>query len=188
MSRPPKPFTVIQNEGKSHRTKSELKQRKQGEESLATGIAIKERPEVKSNPIAHKEFRRVNDLLQKIQKNDAIYEVIINRYCIMVAECTDMQVRRDDCYNIAMKMHERFEEDIEKAPPEEQAKLIRQYARIHSDLLDSLVRCDMQIQSKRKMLLDIEKENIMTIAAALRSIPKKEESKGPSLADILKNG
>jgi hypothetical protein len=38
------------------------------------------------------------------------------------------------------------------------------------------------------MLLDIEKENIMTIAAALRSIPKKEESKGPSLADILKNG
>ena len=34
---------------------------------------------------------------------------------------------------------------------------------------------DKQIASKRKMLLDIEKENVMTIASALRSIPKKED-------------
>ena len=35
---------------------------------------------------------------------------------------------------------------------------------------------DKQLQPKRKMLLDIEKENIMTIASALRVIPKKPEN------------
>ena len=39
----------------------------------------------------------------------------------------------------------------------------------------NIVSLDKQIQAKRKMLLDIEKENVMTIASALRSIPKKED-------------
>ncbi|MDE5741974.1 MAG: hypothetical protein K2H90_05950, partial [Oscillospiraceae bacterium] len=39
----------------------------------------------------------------------------------------------------------------------------------------NLLALDKRIQDKRKMLLDIEKENIMTIAAQLRSIPKKVE-------------
>ena len=41
--------------------------------------------------------------------------------------------------------------------------------------MSSMNAIDKQIQSKRKMLLDIEKENVMTIASALRSIPKKED-------------
>ena len=39
----------------------------------------------------------------------------------------------------------------------------------------NLLALDKRIQDKRKMLLDIEKENIMTVAAQLRSIPKKVE-------------
>jgi diphthamide biosynthesis methyltransferase len=38
------------------------------------------------------------------------------------------------------------------------------------------------------MLLDIEKENIMTIAAALRSIPKNEEKSSNKLLEALKDG
>jgi len=51
-----------------------------------------------------------------------------------------------------------------------------------------MISIDKQIQVKRKMLFDIEKENVMTIAAALRSIPKKEEKKSDALRDALKNG
>ena len=42
-----------------------------------------------------------------------------------------------------------------------------------------------QIQAKRKMLLDIEKENIMTIASSLRSVPKKAEKKMNPLLEAL---
>ncbi len=188
MPTPPKPFTVLKNEKKSHRTKKELKQRQEGEKALATGKALKERPEVKSNHIAHKEFQRLNKLLKNINKNDAIYEIIINRYCMMVAECDDLQNKRENCYQMIVKLDERFNEEISNAPPKERAKLIKSYANAYSELLDNFLRCDSQIQTKRKMLLDIEKENIMTIAAALRSIPKKDDKSENPLLKALKDG
>jgi uncharacterized protein YbgA (DUF1722 family) len=182
------PLSVIDGNGKAHLTKSQKKLRKQGEEALATGAALKERSEVKNNPIAHKEFLRISKLLEKINKNDAIYEVIINRYCTMVAECFDLEEKREASYQIMLKLDENFNSEIDNTPEKERAQLVRSYARAHADLMNSLLCCDSQVQSKRKMLLDIEKENIMTIAAALRSIPKKDAPKGQSLADILKNG
>ena len=39
-------------EGRSHRTKKEMRQRKQAEQSLLTGEEIREKPEVKQNKIA----------------------------------------------------------------------------------------------------------------------------------------
>ena len=41
-------------------------------------------------------------------------------------------------------------------------------------MMSTMSTIDKQIDSKRKMLLDIEKENVMTIASALRCIPKKD--------------
>ena len=49
MPTPPKPFSVLKSEGKSHRTKKELKLREQGEKALSTGTALKARNEVKKN-------------------------------------------------------------------------------------------------------------------------------------------
>ncbi len=173
MPTPPKPFTVLKNEKKSHRTKKELKQREQGEKALCSGIGLEERIEVKNNPVAHKEFERIKDLLEK---NDAIYEVVINRYCSMVAECYDMEVKRERCYQIIEALDEAFEEEIENAPQDERAKIIRAYSKSYNESMKSLLAYDSQIQAKRKMLLDIEKESVMTIASALRSIPKKEDN------------
>ena len=73
MPTPAKPYTVLKNEKKSHRTKAELSARKQGEEELMTSETLKERKEVKDNKIAHKEFLRIEKLLKNIGKNDAIY-------------------------------------------------------------------------------------------------------------------
>ena len=96
MPTPAKPVSVLEAEGKSHRTKAELEKRKEGEKALATGTQLKERPEVKNNEVAHKEFLRLNKLLKTIEKNDAIYEAVINRYCILHAECHEFEQRRSN--------------------------------------------------------------------------------------------
>ena len=98
MPTPPKPHIVLINEGKSHRTKAELKQREEAEKALVTGEKLKERKEVKENPIAHKEFRRISKLLKNIEKNDALYEPIINRYCQLQAECKDFEEKREQVF------------------------------------------------------------------------------------------
>ena len=189
MPTPPKPFSVLTIEKKSHRTKAELKQRQQAEEALLTGVALKERPEVKNNPIAHKEFKRVNALLKAIGKNDAIYEPIINRYCLMMAECIELQEKRERCYQVIIKLDEAFDKEFDNTPEEERAKLIRSYSKSYNESLKLMLSCDSAIQSKRKMLLDIEKENIMTIAAALRSIPKKvDKEENPLLKALRSDG
>lgn len=176
MSRPPKPYLALINEKKSHRTKKELKIREEGEKSLLTGVALKERPEVKAHPIAHKEFLRVNKLLKKIEKNDAIYETIINRYCLLVAECNDFQEKRDAIQNDLAELEETYHSQELDATD---------YFKLKMDLQKQIISLDKQIQTKRKMLLDIEKENVMTIASALRSIPKKVDEPKNKLLEVL---
>jgi hypothetical protein len=174
MPTPPKPFVVLKAEGKSHRTKKELKLREEGEKALATGVALKERPEVKNNPVAHKEFMRINKLLKSIGKNDAIYEAVINRYCLLQAECVEFEEKRE-------KFYEQMSELEEKAFEME----FKDYFKLQSEMQKNIINLDKQIQAKRKMLLDLEKENIMTIAAALRSIPKKAEKNENPLLKAL---
>lgn len=176
MPTPPKPFSVLKSEGKSHRTKKELKLREQGEKALSTGTALKVRNEVKKNKIANKEFKRINEILKKIEKNDAIYEAVINRYCLIYAETMEFEEKKNKLYELVEKLENQFEESIEYLEKEELAKETRKFTRAISDLVASIVDLDKQLQPKRKMLLDIEKENIMTIASALRVIPKKPEN------------
>lgn len=176
MPTPPKPFSVLKSEGKSHRTKKELKLREQGEKALSTGTALKARSEVKKNKIANKEFKRINELLKKIEKNDAIYEAVINRYCLIYAECIDFEDKKNKLYELVEKLENQFEESKEYLEQEDLAKETRRFAKSISEIMGSIVDLDKQLQPKRKMLLDIEKENIMTIASALRVIPKKPEN------------
>jgi predicted nuclease with TOPRIM domain len=125
MPTPSKPYVVLTSEKKSHRTKKELKQRQQGKVHLATGVALKERSNIKSNTIAHKEFKRINELLKKIGKNDAIYEPVINRYCIIQAECFELEERRDYFFSLIENLKSCFEEICDELGPDEKAdKLI----------------------------------------------------------------
>lgn len=176
MPTPPKPFSVLKSEGKSHRTKKELKLREQGEKALSTGTALKVRSEVKKNKIANKEFKRINELLKKIEKNDAIYEAVINRYCLIYAECIDFEDKKNKLYELVEKLENQFEESKEYLEQEDLAKETRRFTKSISEIMGSIVDLDKQLQPKRKMLLEIEKENIMTIASALRVIPKKHEN------------
>lgn len=185
MSRPPKPYTVLKSEKKSHRTKKELKQRERGENSLVTGTALKEHSNVKSNTIAHKEFKRINALLKNIEKNDAIYESVINRYCLLQAECFELEERREYFFRLIEQLKSAFEEICDDLSPGEKADKFLEFVKNISKLTSDMMSIDKIIQTKRKMLLDIEKENVMTIAAALRSIPKQEEKSSNKLLEAL---
>lgn len=181
MPTPTKPYEVISMEKRSHRTKRELEQRKQAETQLLSGERLKERKEVKDNPVAHKEFLRINKILKNIGKNDAIYEPVLNRFCILQAECRELEERREEIHQITMELKENFDAMDE----EEKKENLLAFSRALAKMTGSMINCDKQIQAKRKMLLDIEKENIMTIASALRSIPKKpkeEEEDDPMMA------
>lgn len=175
MPTPSKSVAVLASEKRSHRTKKEIEVRKQAEDALMTGVVLKERPEVEQDPEAHKEFERLYPLLESIKKNDAIYEPIINRYCLLQAECLEFQAMRK-------KFVETFDE-LECRDGMEYAE----YCKLKAQMQKSILDADKQLQTKRKMLFDIERENGMTIAAALRSIPKREEKAGNPLLALMQN-
>lgn len=180
MSRPPKPYILLKNEKKSNKTKAELRQRKEAEESLLTGVALKERAEVKNNPLAHKEFLRLNNLLKKIEKNDDVYGPVINRYCLILAECIEFEEKRDKAYNQILILEEKV-----NTMGNLEFDQINDFAKTISNLYKTMINLDKQIQAKRRMLFDIEKENIMTISAALRSIPKEVKKEDNPLLKAL---
>ena len=173
--RPTKPLALV----KGHRTKEEKKVREKAERSLLTGVALKEWPEVKNDPAAHKELLRIKKVLKAIDKDDALHEGVINRYCLLKAECSEFEEKRETLYQSKAELQEDYRSG--KAGDEENGGLTpSQYYKLLADMQKSIINLDKQIMAKRKMMLDIEKENIMTIQSALRSIPKKPEEKKKS--------
>lgn len=182
MPTPPKPVAVLEAEGRSHRTKEELAQRRQGEKSLLTGQKMRESPAVKGSPAAHQEFRRLRKLLDKIGRDDALYQGVINRYCLLAAECQEFMEKRERFFEAEQRMEERFHSG--QSQMEE-----GQFYRLQAQLRSQVIACDRQVQAKRKMMLDIEKENIMTVLSSLRAVPKQladEEDEDDPLLELMR--
>lgn len=153
MGRPPKAADVLEAEGKSHRTKAEMEQRRSGEKAALTGRKIKEFAETKADGVAHGEFLRVTRLLTAAGKNDALYETVINRYaCLRSEELAFLRAQRD--------------------------------AMAEGDL-DTAMSVDKQVAQKRRAMFDIEKECGMTLASAMRNVPRKPEAAKDALVDAL---
>ena len=171
---------MILLEGKSHRTKKELAERKRAEAQLLTGKVLKEAAEVKENEKAHKEFQRIRKLLKSIEKDDDLYGATINRYCLLMAECSDFQDKRE--------MYRQMQDLQESKEKFERNEDLTTYYMLQSTMQKNMIALDRQVQTKRKMLLDIEKENIMTIASSLRSVPKKTDKKKNPLMEALAGG
>lgn len=168
MPTPPKPVSVLRMEGRSHRTKAELEAREKAEAALLTGKPMQEWPATKKNPDAHKQFLRLRKLLGAIGKNDALNEAVINRYCVITAEAADIERDRARIMNRQATLDEWLKNgEMDSEDHYTQS----------GDLLAEKDRVDKSLSVKRKMLLDMEKENIMTIAAALRNVPKQPEKK-----------
>ena len=161
MARPSKTVDVIEKEGKSHRTKEELRVRKEAEQAALTGIKMREYPEVKEDEVAHREFARVRRILSSVGKNDAIYEAVINEYAMLKSDIDRYTKLRNSLDG---------DESIKGA-----------------DKIKLELSCDDRIDKFKRRRFDIEKENGMTIASSLRAIPKKPEKKANPLLEALKD-
>ena len=137
MARPAKPVSVIKLESKSHRTKKELRTREQAEESLLSGVALKESKEVKNNPRAHREFLRVHKLLAGIEKSDDLYGSVINRYCLTLAECAEFEEKREHAQELMDKLETRSDE-----------MEFTEFLKLQDNLAKQLISYDKQIQAK----------------------------------------
>ena len=173
MSRPPKPAAVIRAEGKAHRTKAELEAREQAEQSLLSGQKCFERPSVKADPVAHKEYQRLVRLMRAIEKDDALYAPVYNRYCELYAEAEFYKQEIFRLRELASRIGQKFDER-EDATAEE----ISSFAKDLTGLLRQINAMNSAVMQKRKMMFDIEKENCMTVSAALKTIPKDAEKSG----------
>ena len=156
----PKPLSLV----KGHRTKAEKAVRKVAEESMLSGCRMQESEQVRDIPAAHKQFKRMKSIYDKLVKNDAVYEASINRYCLIFAEALMFEKRLE-------KLTTTFETAVDNVDmePDKIMSMTLQFAQ-------AVGKLESNLMARRKMLLDIEKESALTLASALRSIPKKPEA------------
>lgn len=175
MARPTKPVALVEG----HRTKDELAERRNAEAAMLTGTPMEMRFKKKEHKPAAKEFARIKILLAKIGKDDALYEQIINTHCLLVEECEQIQDVRNQFIGSKAELQRDYRAG-RTGNPEQGGIDAAEYYRLLAKLSQSIIGCDKELMAKRKMLLDIDKENVMTIQSALRSIPKKPEEKKKS--------
>ena len=147
---------------------------------MLTGIPLRERPEVRENETAHKEFLRLKKLLEKIDKFDDMYGAVINRYCILYAETKEFEEKKERFYRQLCDLEENKKELLET-----EQMTYGEFYKTEMSMQKNLIALDRQVQAKRRMLSDIEKENIMTIASSLRTVPKTEAKKSNPLKEAL---
>lgn len=152
---------------RGHRTKAEVAARKRAEEGLLTGQQLKEDPRVKENPVAHTVFLQTKKLMAAIGRDDALYGAQINRYALLTAECAEYENRGLYFWKQLKDFQEKKNDLISK---EEMS--YGEAIKIEQTYQANILSMDRQVQQKRKMLFDIEKENCMSVASSLRSIPK----------------
>ncbi len=180
MGRPSKPVAVLESEGKSHRTKAELEARKKAEQAIFSGEELKARSRVRKNKIANAEFTHIKKLMKSIGKNDALYSSGINTYCQLYAEVEELELEREQVKLLAEKLEEKFD-TLGEMDYEDIIAFTKQVTR----LVQQRLSISALIDKKRKMMLDIDKENLMTLSSAMRSIPKTPEKVENPLLKIL---
>ena len=159
-----------------HMTKAEETARAAAERAMLTGRPLEEQPQVAASEAAHREFLRVHPILAAIGKDDALYENVINRYCLLRAECEEFeQLRAEFLQNLGA-----LQQDLRL----EAAERYKIQAQMQKAVLDT----DNRVQAKRKMMFDIEKECAMTVASALRSVPKTAAQPKNPLMELIGDG
>lgn len=177
--RPSKPVST----NKKHLTNAEKEQRLKFENALLSGHKITERARVKADKTAHGEFKRVVGLLRAIGKDDALYSEQVNRYAELFSECefykelsAELSGELNDLSELCAEMRtaaRRYADEFEDS--ENIADLLEQLNDLinkRAVILRQLSDADTKIKQKREAMLAIERENCMTVSAALRTIPK----------------
>lgn len=155
-----------------HRTKAELEERENAEKATMTGKKLAVAEETKENPAAYAEWKRVTRLMTKLNKNDAIFSAVMNRYCQLFGEIQDAFQQKNEVQRLLKKTEEAFDAASDTYEGDDAVKQIIQFTKQINGLLKQISDIDNRIMSKRRMRMDIEKENAMTVASSLRTLPR----------------
>lgn len=183
MPTPKKTAEVLMSQGTAHMTKKQLAEREQAERAALTGRTLRETTQVKNNKLAHSEFLRMRTLLKEIKKDDDIYRNVVNRYCMLCAECIEFVEKRESIFNQLQDFCNKKSVLINR-----EEMTWKEAYRIEADMQSNMITVDKQIQTKRKMMLDIEKENGWTVKASIQTIPPRQENKKNPLKEALLGG
>lgn len=173
MARPPKALAQVEG----HLTKAQRETRENAEKQLSSDEKIEMSAAVKKSKVAKDLFKRVTGLLDSIGMNDAFYEPVINRYCVMTAECETLEHDLQRTEELLDTLEDR-REDME----------FTDYVQYAGQLMATKQKITAGLDKKRAMLLQIEKENVMTVMGKLRAVPKKapeEELEEDPMMNIL---
>ena len=159
--------------------------------ALLSGLKCFERASVKANPVADKEYRRIIKLMRAIGKDDALYAPEYNRYAELFAEeefyKSEISALQAELVSLraltvnAAAAADKISAEIETGNVCEElvsllVQLLEKIDDLHNDrgkLFKQLSDLDLKVKQKREAMLALEKENCMTVSAALRTIPKE---------------
>ncbi len=102
--------------------------------------------------------------------SDALYGAVCNRYCELYSEVQGLTRRTAELNEIIDRLNKKIDE-IDSADD------LTSFAKQIALLVRQVNSVDALIMQKRKMMFDIEKENCMTVASSIRTIPKTAEKK-----------
>lgn len=176
--RPPKQLTLV----KGHLTKEQKETREKAEKALVTSYVMKPWAKTKRNDTAMKQFKKIKKAFSKIGQDDLCFESVLNRYCIIFAECDETEQTRE---TILAAMRDTLANKDEIMT---EIGILDFYTRI-TEMAGKANDCDRTLAKKREMLLSIERENIMTVNAKLRAVPKKPaEEEADEMTKLLAGG
>lgn len=157
-----KPLSLLQG----HRTKAEIEARAAGEKALTTSEKMEQPKGAAKNKEAFAHWKRIRGVLVEIGLDEAFYERVIWRYCLLLAEHDALAGERQS-----------RADDLERLRARESEMQAGEYFKALESLTKALDATDRQLAKKRDQLLAIEKENLMTVQGKLRAVPKKPEQK-----------
>ena len=155
-----KPLALI----KGHRTKEEKEFRKKGEAALKSDIKIQMSPAVKKNDRAKKHFKRLVKIFASIQMEDAFYENVLNRYCMLLAE-----------HDADLEERERLQNEMQTLMERKCEMEYKEYLDAYRGLMNIIICTDKAIAKRRDQLFQIEKDNLLTVQSKLRAVPKNPD-------------
>lgn len=135
---------------KKNLTKNEIKQREEAEIANLSGIPIRIFTEVKKDKIAKIEFERVVAIMSAVNKNDALYEAVINDYCLAKSDIERY-----------MKYRLNAEKDLKTLIKNNDMCFVEKLE-FKDKLYKNIASYDKQIQSYQKKRFDIEKKDTLT--------------------------
>ena len=160
-----KPLSLVQG----HRTNAEKNARASGEKALTTTEKMRMPKSIKDDKAAAAHWRRLYKILGTVGMDEAFYENVLGRYCLLLAEHDELSAER-----------RRRQTDVDALRGRQDEMDAEEYFELLKTLLGMVDAVDRTITKKRDQLLAIEKENLLTVQGKLRAIPKKPEEKKPS--------